>query len=69
MNEVRTYHETAGRIEVHTDTGGRILITCMPIVEEKEDPIYKVVNVLVTLISGCSCIGMVSLVAKVAGLV
>ena len=69
MNEVRTYHETAGRIEVHTDTGGRILITCMPIVEEKEDPIYKVVNVLVTLISGCSCIGMVFLVAKVAGLV
>ena len=36
MNEVRAYHETAGRIEVYTDTGGRILITCMPIVEEKE---------------------------------
>lgn len=69
MNEMRAYHETAGRIEVYTDTGGRILITCMPIVEEKEGLIYKTANALGTLISGCSCIGMVFLVAKVAGLV
>lgn len=69
MNEMRAYHETAGRIEIHTDTGGRILITCMPIVEEKESLIYKAVNALGALISGCACLGMVFLVAKVAGLV
>ncbi len=69
MNEMRAYHETAGRIEVYTNPGGRILITCMPIVEEKEGPIYKAVNALGTLISGCACLGMVFLVAKVAGLV
>lgn len=69
MNEMRAYHETAGQIEVYTNPGGRILITCMPIVEEKEGPIYKAVNALGTLISGCACLGMVFLVAKVAGLV
>lgn len=69
MNEMRAYHETAGRIEVYTNPGGRILITCMPIVEEKEGPIYKAVNALGTFDFRLCLACMVFLVAKVGWLV
>ena len=67
---MRVMHETTGRIEVHTDSAGRILVSCMPIVEEKRPSlIEETANIMASIVSAGCGIGMLYLVARVAGII
>ena len=72
MNEerkMRYVRETVGRIEVYTDKAGRICISCMPIEAPKRSVAEQIVEYMSSIISAGSCVAMLYIIAKVAGLI